>query len=85
MEQEIIQIGNSKGIRIPAPFLKEVGIKKYVDISIKETPSHEKQLVITGKKSSRKNWMKQFDQKTEPENLIPDNLESSWEKDEWSW
>lgn len=36
MRTTIITIGNSKGIRIPKPLLKESGISKNVDISVKK-------------------------------------------------
>lgn len=36
MKTTIITIGNSKGIRIPKPLLKESGIDKDVDISVKK-------------------------------------------------
>lgn len=35
MKSTIITIGNSKGIRIPKPLLKESGIDRDVDISVK--------------------------------------------------
>lgn len=36
MKTTIIAIGNSKGIRIPKPLLKESGIDRDVDISVKK-------------------------------------------------
>ena len=36
MKATIISIGNSKGIRIPKPLLKESGIDKEVDITVKK-------------------------------------------------
>jgi antitoxin MazE len=36
MKTAIISIGNSKGIRIPKPLLKESGIEKDVEISVKK-------------------------------------------------
>ena len=35
MRASIITIGNSKGIRIPKPLLKESGIEREVEISVK--------------------------------------------------
>lgn len=50
MKSAIITIGNSKGIRIPKPLLKESGIVKDVDISVKK--GEIKIVAIkTGKKS----------------------------------
>ena len=48
MQATIIQIGNSKGIRIPKVLLEESGIKK--DIEIKVTPSGLKITPIKKKK-----------------------------------
>ncbi len=36
MKASIITIGNSKGIRIPKPLLRESGISKYVNITVKK-------------------------------------------------
>lgn len=34
MKMQIIKIGNSKGIRIPAPMLKQCGITDFIDVEI---------------------------------------------------
>ncbi|HUY85063.1 MAG TPA: hypothetical protein VMU97_00945 [Candidatus Dormibacteraeota bacterium] len=49
MQATIIQIGNSKGVRIPKVLLEESGIEK--DIEIKVTPSGLKISPIKKKKS----------------------------------
>ena len=36
MQATIITIGNSKGIRIPKPLLRESGIDKYVNLTVKK-------------------------------------------------
>jgi antitoxin MazE len=78
MQQEIIKIGNSKGIRIPKAFIQDLGIMGKVDLQIREG-----QLVITPIRETRKGWEKMFNEPAEM--LIPDTITSEWDDNEWEW
>lgn len=83
MQTHIRQIGNSKGVIIPAAFLAEAGFKDKVEISLKN-----QQVVITpapsDKKELRIGW---FD------NYNPEKDIDAWqgfvelpsEQEEWEW
>lgn len=67
MKATIITIGNSKGIRIPKPLLKESGIEKDVDISVKKgeikiipiiNPSSGDDFVRASEASFSKDWLR---------------------------
>lgn len=86
MYTQIRQIGNSKGIIIPAAFLTEVGFKDTVDISVK---NH--QLIITSAvkqvKKPRQGWaeaMKDYDPKKDAD-VWEGFVELSSEQEDWEW
>ena len=55
MEADIIQIGNSKGIRLPASLLKQCGIAKKVKIEVNGNA-----ITITPMKKPREGWEEAF-------------------------
>jgi len=80
MRATIRQIGNSKGVIIPASFLAEIGLHDEVEMSL---DNHA--IIITPvKKELRKGWFDSYD---------PANDEDAWdgfialpgEEDEWVW
>jgi antitoxin component of MazEF toxin-antitoxin module len=67
MRTSIITIGNSKGIRIPKPLLKESGIEHDVEITVKPgeikvVPVKENgrvnELTLASEAALAKNWMR---------------------------
>ena len=82
--QEIVKIGNSKGIRLSKPLLRELGIGSQVDLEIIETADHHKILQIRPVVSGRKNWTKGFNS-GDSEPLIPEHVVHNWDLSEWTW
>lgn len=82
METNIINVGNSKGIIIPAKLLKIFGFENTVNIEIQGDS-----LVISSSKNSRLGWedliKKEIDANGHSKSLLPDFFED--EKDEWTW
>ena len=67
MKATIIAIGNSRGVRIPKPLLKESGIEKDVDISVKKgeikivpmkTPKNINEFAGLSEASFAKDWLR---------------------------
>ena len=84
MEANIIKVGNSKGIIIPAKFLKLLGLYDKVNIDVEDD-----KIVIKppADKTIRKDWNKQFaiaNSKSDYEMLIPDVFEDE-SFEEWTW
>ena len=74
MQVNIVQIGNSKGIRIPASFLKQCGIDKKVELEIKQN-----QIVIKPVVLPRQGWaaaFKRMRQVGDDEMIIPADLDA---------
>lgn len=74
MKADIIKIGNSKGIRIPASLLKQCGIDKKVEIEVRFN-----NIIIKPIKSPREGWGAAFKKMTkqgDDQILIPDDLDA---------
>jgi len=81
MKATIIQIGNSRGLRIPKPILKQCGLNGEVELEV-----HDKELVIKSIPCSRQNWEKAF--KTMARNgddPFIDFAKNQWDEEEWEW
>lgn len=83
MEIKLIDIGNSKGILIPAKIRKLLGLKDKVRIEIKD----DRMIIQAAQDSPRADWVDRFTkssaQNDNPE-LIPDVFEDE-DFEDWSW
>lgn len=84
MEANIIKVGNSKGIIIPAKFLKLVGLKSKANIRVED----DKIIIAPAKKKARAGWEEmikvELDASGQPTKLFPDFFDSEL-SDEWTW
>lgn len=83
MRLNIIQIGNSYGIRIPKAILKQCGFEGTVMVSIKDG-----QLIISpDKKSPRAGWAEEFKEMAAAGDDVMggDDFGTSFDDDEWEW
>lgn len=82
MITHLIRIGNSQGIRIPKPLLKQVGLMGEVDMEVLDGA-----LLIRPRPQARAGWDEAFaamarrgDDAQEIESLPTD-----WDETEWEW
>lgn len=82
MKAQIIQIGNSQGIRIPKVLLEESGISGEVDLE--STPDG---ILIRNINKPRGNWTRIFKELAEVDDDLPieDVISSDFDKKEWKW
>ncbi|MBN2341636.1 MAG: AbrB/MazE/SpoVT family DNA-binding domain-containing protein [Deltaproteobacteria bacterium] len=85
METTIIKIGNSQGVRIPKPMLKQCGLSGRVEMTVKEN-----ELVIRPhQRKIRENWDEAYQKMAfEKDERIVDDLSESgtkWDTEEWEW
>jgi antitoxin MazE len=82
MQLDVVQIGNSKGIRIPKAILKQCQIEDQVDLEVEDG----KIILEARKKTPRKGWEKAFKAMATSQDdalLIDDNIDV--EMDDWEW
>jgi antitoxin MazE len=88
MKTRIVRIGNSRGIRIPQPLLKQTGLADEVDIRVEDN-----RLVIAPAEPEpappRKGWAKAFkDMAAAGDDDLLDgdrNVPTHWDEEEWEW
>lgn len=83
MKTSIIKIGNSQGLLIPKPILKQCGFNGEVELEV-----HNNKLVIkpTAHPHPRKNWAKEF--QTMVQNRDDELIgftQNQWDENEWEW
>ena len=84
MKASIVQIGNSRGVRIPKAFLDQAGLRDDVEIEIEGD-----KIVVRAAGSSRAGWDEAFRRMAEAgDDLLLDaevGSLSSWDDTEWEW
>ena len=82
MKSQIIQIGNSQGIRIPKVLLEESGLKGDVDLEI-----HAEGILIRNIQKPRAGWDEAFKSMAEndDEDLIGMGTTANFDEKEWQW
>jgi antitoxin MazE len=79
---EIVDIGNSKGLRIPKPIREELGLEGKVILTVAGGA-----LVVRPKRRPRADWAERFVSANQPDReplLIPDHLGTDFDS-EWTW
>jgi antitoxin MazE len=84
MKASLIQIGNSRGVRIPKAFLKEAGLHDQIEIEVRGS-----QIVLRASKRPREGWREAFRKMAAygDDALIDTDAPalSSWDEREWEW
>jgi antitoxin MazE len=82
MKAQIIQIGNSQGIRIPKVLLEDSRIKTEVDLEL-----HPDGILIRNAQKPRAGWDEAFKTSGDEENddLASGTALSAFDKKEWQW
>jgi antitoxin MazE len=83
MKAQIIQIGNSQGIRIPKVLLEETKLTGEVDLE-----AHQDGILIRNAQKPRANWDAAFKAMadSDDDHPISDGISATeYEKKEWQW
>lgn len=82
MKAQIIQIGNSKGIRLPKAVLEHCRLEGEVEIEVRDEG-----LVIKSANRSRKGWEDAFQAMAEchDDQMHDLNTVTKWDEREWEW
>jgi antitoxin MazE len=79
MKTTITKIGNSKGVIIPVPLLKQCGFGKEVSLQVKNET-----LVISKVGKPREGWEQAFANAGADEAMV-DDFGNDFDRDEWVW
>ncbi|MES2308061.1 MAG: AbrB/MazE/SpoVT family DNA-binding domain-containing protein [Verrucomicrobiota bacterium] len=83
MKTNLISIGNSRGVRIPKPFIEQCGLSDEIEMEVKEGS-----IVIHSIHKVRKNWDKAFGEmaKAGDDKLLNSfHVTPSWDEKDWEW
>jgi antitoxin MazE len=84
MRARVIKIGNSQGIRIPKPLLKQTGIMDDVELEVDKN-----QIIIRPVSNPRAAWDDAFHAMAENnDDVLLDGEEvvsQPWDEEEWRW
>ncbi|CAN5683412.1 hypothetical protein BH24ACI3_BH24ACI3_06810 [soil metagenome] len=82
MKAQIIQIGNSQGIRIPKMLLEETGISGEIELT--STPDG---ILIRNVKKPRGDWDAIFKRlsDSDDDHTLGESFRGDFEKKEWQW
>jgi len=83
MKIELVQIGNSRGIRIPKPLIEQCGLGDSVELRVQNDC-----LVISPERKLRQGWEQAFRAagSSVDDELLLDGLKTSdFDRKEWQW
>jgi antitoxin MazE len=83
MKVNLIRIGNSKGVRIPASVIKECGFETQVDLRVEDGV-----VVLVPAGRGRDGWDAAFARMAEAGDdapLLPEEQANAFDEEEWTW
>ncbi len=83
MRTEIVRIGNSRGIRIPKPIIKQCGFGESVELRVEKD-----RLIVSPERAPREGWEEAFraaSSSAEDELLLQGVGPSEFDRKEWKW
>ena len=82
VRSKVVNIGNSRGIRIPRALLEQAGLTDEVEMTIEGD-----RLIIRSAHQPRLGWDVQFASMAEhgEDQLLEENLPTRWDAEEWKW
>ena len=83
LQARIVQIGNSRGIRIPKTLIEQLGLREQVELEV----SSGQLIVRPIKEVARQGWEEQFRAMAASgdDALLDEETATSWDDEEWEW
>lgn len=83
MKVNLIRIGNSKGVRLPASVIKECGFGDTVDLRVEDGA-----VVLAPAAAAREGWDEAFRRMAaagDDAPLLPEGAGTAFDSEEWTW
>lgn len=83
MKVNLVSIGNSKGVRIPASIIKECGLGDELEMRVENGI-----VVLAPMRKVREGWGAAFEKMAAAGDdalLLPDDLETDFDAKDWTW
>ncbi len=83
MKTTLIPIGNSRGIRIPKPFIEQCGLTEQVEMDVRDC-----MILIHAPRKSRAGWADAFARMAragDDKLLVERPVSTRWDDEEWQW
>ena len=82
MKANLVQIGNSRGVRIPKAILKQTGLSDEIEMEVRGS-----QLVIRAANHPRAGWAEAFARMAArgDDKLLDPYVPTKWDETEWEW
>jgi antitoxin MazE len=82
MKARLVHIGNSRGVRLPKPFIEEVGLSEIVDLHVRGGT-----IVISPSHVPRVGWAEAAQELAQVEGggLLEPDTSSTFDQQEWQW
>ncbi len=79
---QVVKIGNSRGVRIPKPFIDQTRLGNEVEIAVQRGT-----IVIRSISRPRNGWAEQFRAMAEQgdDQLLDKPAQTKWDRSEWVW
>ncbi|MBL8107124.1 MAG: AbrB/MazE/SpoVT family DNA-binding domain-containing protein [Anaerolineales bacterium] len=79
---QVVKIGNSRGVRIPKPFIDQTRLGNEVEIAVQRGT-----IVIRSISRPRNGWAEQFRAMAEQgdDQLLDKPTQTKWDRSEWVW
>ncbi len=83
MKVNLVSIGNSKGVRIPASIIKECGLGDELEMRVEDGV-----IMLAPVRSLREGWAESFKKMAangDDAALLDDALENEFDAEDWTW
>jgi antitoxin MazE len=83
MKTTLISIGNSRGIRIPKPFIEQCGLTEDIQMDVRDHV-----ILIRSPRPPRSGWSVAFQRMAQTgDDKLADaqHLPTRWDREEWEW
>lgn len=82
MKAKLVQIGNSRGVRLPKPIIEQANLGEEIDIQVKEGA-----VIISSTRQVRKGWAEaaRLRHGRADDTLLDEPVATRFDQGEWEW